>query len=226
MTHCSTGDPKPMSLNPAIADLRQDYRQAALLEADADRDPIVQFQTWFDAAVAAELPEPNAMTLATATPDGIPSARIVLLKGVDDRGFVFFTNYNSNKGQEILANPQAAIVFLWTELERQVRIQGRVEQIAAAESDEYFYSRPPGSRLGAWASEQSAVIPDRSVLDDRLTELQTTYADQEIPRPEHWGGFRVMPTVIEFWQGRSSRLHDRLRYQLIEGTWVVDRLSP
>jgi pyridoxamine 5'-phosphate oxidase len=215
-----------MSLNPAIADLRQDYRQAALLESEADSNPIGQFQSWFAAAVAAQLPEPNAMTLATATPDGMPSARIVLLKDVDDRGFVFFTNYNSHKGQELTANPQAAIVFLWTELERQVRIQGRVEKIAPAESDEYFYSRPPGSRLGAWASNQSEVVADRGVLDQQLADLEAKYANQEIPRPEHWGGFRVMPTMIEFWQGRSSRLHDRLRYRLIEGVWVIDRLSP
>jgi pyridoxamine 5'-phosphate oxidase len=215
-----------MSLNPAIADLRQDYRQAALLESEADPDPIAQFQSWFAAAVAAQLPEPNAMTIATATPDGIPSARIVLLKDVDDRGFVFFTNYNSHKGQELTNNPQAAIVFLWTELERQVRIQGRVEKIAPAESDEYFYSRPPGSRLGAWASNQSEVVADRSVLDQQLADLEAKYANQEIPRPEHWGGFRVMPTMIEFWQGRSSRLHDRLRYRSINGAWVIDRLSP
>jgi pyridoxamine 5'-phosphate oxidase len=215
-----------MSLNPAISDLRQDYRQAALLESEADPNPIAQFQSWFAAAVAAQLPEPNAMTIATATPDGIPSARIVLLKDADDRGFVFFTNYNSHKGQELTNNPQAAIVFLWTELERQVRIQGRVERIAAAESDEYFYSRPPGSRLGAWASNQSAVVADRSVLDQQLADLEAKYANQEIPRPEHWGGFRVMPTMIEFWQGRSSRLHDRLRYRSIDGAWVIDRLSP
>ncbi len=215
-----------MSLNPAIADLRQDYRQAALLETEANPDPIGQFQTWFDAAVAAQLPEPNAMTIATATPDGMPSARVVLLKNVDDRGFVFFTNYNSHKGQELMANPQAAIVSLWTELERQVRIQGRVEKIAPAESDEYFYSRPPGSRLGAWASNQSEVVASREVLDQQLADLEAKYANQEIPRPEHWGGFRVMPTMIEFWQGRSSRLHDRLRYRLIGGAWVLDRLSP
>jgi pyridoxamine 5'-phosphate oxidase len=215
-----------MSLNPAIADLRQDYRQAALLESEADPNPIAQFQGWFAAAVAAQLPEPNAMTIATATPDGIPSARIVLLKDVDDRGFVFFTNYNSHKGQELTANPQAAIVFLWTELERQVRIQGRVEKIATAESDEYFYSRPPGSRLGAWASNQSEVVASREVLDQQLADLEAKYANQEIPRPEHWGGFRVMPTMIEFWQGRSSRLHDRLRYRSIDGAWVIDRLSP
>jgi pyridoxamine 5'-phosphate oxidase len=215
-----------MSLNPAIADLRQDYRRAALLETDVAASPLVQFQTWFDAAISAQLPEPNAMTLATVSQDGMPSARIVLLKGLDDRGFVFFTNYNSHKGQELIANPQAALVFLWTELERQVRVHGQVEQIAPAESDEYFYSRPVGSRLGAWASEQSAVIPDRALLDHRLAELEKEYADREVPRPEHWGGFRVIPTVIEFWQGRSSRLHDRLRYRLIDGNWVIDRLAP
>ncbi len=215
-----------MSLNPAIADLRQDYRQAALLESEANSDPIGQFQNWFEAAVAAQLPEPNAMTIATATRDGMPSARVVLLKDVDDRGFVFFTNYNSHKGQELTNNPHGAIVFLWTELERQVRIQGRVEKIAPAESDEYFYSRPPGSRLGAWASNQSEVVTGREVLDQQLADLEAKYANQEIPRPEHWGGFRVIPSMIEFWQGRSSRLHDRLRYRLIEGTWVVDRLSP
>jgi pyridoxamine 5'-phosphate oxidase len=215
-----------MSLNPAIADLRQDYRQAALLETAANPDPFAQFQTWFDAAVAAQLPEPNAMTLATATAAGIPSARVVLLKGFDDRGFVFFTNYNSHKGQELAVNPNAAIVFLWTELERQVRIQGTVEKIAPAESDEYFYSRPFGSRLGAWASDQSTVVADRRLLDQQLVDLAAKYADQSVPRPEHWGGYRVQPTVIEFWQGRSSRLHDRLRYRLIENNWIIDRLAP
>ena len=213
-------------MNPAIADLRQDYKLHALLEADANPDPIVQFQTWFDGAVAAQLPEPNAMTIATATPDGIPSARVVLLKGLDDRGFVFFTNYDSHKGQELQTNPHAAIVFLWTELERQVRVQGTVERIVAAESDEYYYSRPAGSRLGAWASAQSQVIADRTVLETRLAQLQTDYPNGDIARPSHWGGFRVVPTLIEFWQGRSSRLHDRLRYQKVDKGWTIDRLSP
>lgn len=213
-------------MNSAIANLRQDYKLHALLEADANPDPIVQFQTWFDESVAAQLPEPNAMTVATATPDGIPSARVVLLKGLDDRGFVFFTNYDSHKGQELQANPHAAIVFLWTELERQVRIQGAVERISTAESDKYYYSRPAGSRLGAWASEQSQVIADRTVLETRLEQLQTEYPDGDIARPSHWGGFRVMPTLIEFWQGRSSRLHDRLRYQKVGENWTIDRLSP
>lgn len=213
-------------MNPAIADLRQDYKLHALLEADTNPDPIVQFQTWFDGAVAAQLPEPNAMTIATATPDGIPSARVVLLKGFDDRGFVFFTNYDSHKGQELQANPHAALVFLWTELERQVRIQGTVERISAVDSDEYYYSRPAGSRLGAWASGQSQVIADRTVLETRLAQLQTEYPNGDIARPSHWGGFRVVPTLIEFWQGRSSRLHDRLRYQKVEAGWTIDRLSP
>jgi pyridoxamine 5'-phosphate oxidase len=213
-------------MNSAIANLRQDYKLHALLEVDANPDPIVQFQTWFDESVAAQLPEPNAMTIATATPEGIPSARVVLLKGFDDRGFVFFTNYDSHKGQELQANPNAAIVFLWTELERQVRIQGTVERISEAESDKYYYSRPAGSRLGAWASEQSQVIADRTVLETRLEQLQTEYPDGDIARPSHWGGFRVMPTLIEFWQGRSSRLHDRLRYQKVGASWTIDRLSP
>ena len=214
-------------MNRSIADLRIDYTQQALVETDVNPDPFIQFQTWFDAAVTAQLPEPNAMTIATATADGIPSARVVLLKAVDTRGFVFFTNYNSHKAQELAANPQAALVFLWTEMERQVRIQGTVEKIALAESDEYYYSRPAGSRLGAWASEQSQVIPDRTILEDRLASLKAQHPDGDINRPEHWGGFRVIPTVIEFWQGRSSRLHDRLRYQLSKTKgWTIDRLSP
>ncbi len=213
-------------MNPAIADLRKDYQLQALLESDANPDPFVQFGTWFDAAVAAQIPEPNAMTIATATPDGIPSARIVLLKAFDDRGFVLFTNYDSHKGQELDANPNAALVFLWTELERQVRIQGRVEKISPEESDGYYYSRPPGSRLGAWASNQSEVVADRTILETRLAELKAQYPDGDIARPPHWGGFRVIPSMIEFWQGRSSRLHDRLRYRKQDHGWTIDRLSP
>ena len=219
--------PTAIPMNRSIADLRIDYTQQSLLETDVNPDPFIQFQTWFDAAVTAKLPEPNAMTIATATATGIPSARVVLLKAVDPRGFVFFTNYNSHKAQELAANPQAALVFLWTEMERQVRIQGTVEKIDPSESDEYYYSRPAGSRLGAWASKQSQVIPDRSVLENRLASLKAQHPNGDIPRPEHWGGFRVIPTVIEFWQGRSSRLHDRLRYQLSETNgWTIDRLSP
>lgn len=210
----------------SIADLRQDYTKETLNESDVDPNPFVQFQRWFDQAVNAELPEPNAMTLATASKDGIPAARIVLLKAVDDRGFTFFTNYNSAKGKELEANPQAALVFLWTELERQVRIVGTVEKITSEESDGYFFSRPHNSRLGAWASNQSEVIPNRDVLEQNLAALKTEYENREVPRPQHWGGFRVIPREIEFWQGRSSRLHDRLRYRFQNGTWVIDRLSP
>lgn len=210
----------------SIADLRKDYTRETLNETDVDPNPFRQFQRWFDQAVNAELPEPNAMTVATASKDGIPSARIVLLKAVDDRGFTFFTNYNSAKGKELEANPQAALVFLWTELERQVRIVGAVEKITPEESDGYFFSRPHNSRLGAWASEQSEVIPNRDVLEQKLASLKLEYENQEVPRPPHWGGFRVLPREIEFWQGRSSRLHDRLRYQFQDGQWVIDRLSP
>ncbi|BAU10185.1 pyridoxamine 5-phosphate oxidase [Leptolyngbya sp. NIES-3755] len=210
----------------SIADLRQDYTKETLNETDIDPNPFVQFRRWFDQAVNAELPEPNAMTLATASKDGIPAARIVLLKALDDRGFTFFTNYNSAKGKELEANPQAALVFLWTELERQVRIVGSVEKITSEESDGYFFSRPHNSRLGAWASEQSEVIPNRDVLEEKLAALKSEYENREVPRPPHWGGFRVIPREIEFWQGRSSRLHDRLRYRHQNGAWVIDRLSP
>ena len=213
-------------MTQSIADLRQNYTLQALNEADVDPDPIRQFQRWLDQAIAAELPEPNAMTLATATRDGIPSARIVLLKGLDARGFAFYTNYESRKGQELADNPQAALVFLWTVLERQVRIEGQVEKVAAAETDAYFQSRPLASRLGAWASEQSRVIRDREVLEQRFAELKATYADETVPRPPHWGGYRVIPHQIEFWQGRTSRLHDRLRYRLEQGNWLLERLAP
>ena len=213
-------------MTQSIADLRQNYTLQALNEADVDLDPIRQFQRWLDQAIAAELPEPNAMTLATATRDGIPSARIVLLKGLDARGFAFYTNYESRKGQELADNPRAALVFLWTVLERQVRIEGQVEKVAAAETDAYFQSRPLASRLGAWASEQSRVIRDREVLEQRFAELKATYADETVPRPPHWGGYRVIPHQIEFWQGRTSRLHDRLRYRLKQGNWFLERLAP
>ncbi|AFY33428.1 pyridoxamine 5'-phosphate oxidase [Calothrix sp. PCC 7507] len=210
-----------------IADLRKDYTLQDLSEIEADPNPFIQFKRWFAQALAAQLPEPNAMTIATATPDGKPSARMVLLKDFDERGFVFFTNYNSRKGQELAENPQAALVFWWAELERQVRIAGRVEKASENESDQYFSSRPQNSRLGAWASNQSEVIGSREFLEQRLQEFQSQYANQEIPRPTHWGGLRIIPTEIEFWQGRSSRLHDRLLYShLDDGSWKIERLSP
>ncbi|WP_375480328.1 pyridoxamine 5'-phosphate oxidase [uncultured Nostoc sp.] len=214
-------------MDKTVADLRKDYTLEGLSELEIDLNPFIQFKKWFDQALAAQLPEPNAMTIATATPDGKPSARMVLLKNFDERGFTFFTNYNSHKGQELAENPQAALVFWWAELERQVRISGYVEKVSETESDQYFHSRPPNSRLGAWVSNQSEVIESREVLERRLQEFQSKYENQEIFRPPHWGGLRVIPTEIEFWQGRPSRLHDRLLYSRLDnGTWKIERLSP
>jgi pyridoxamine 5'-phosphate oxidase len=210
-----------------IANMRKEYIWGGLSEADMDADPVRQFEMWFQQALTANLPEPNAMTLATATPDGQPSARIVLLKMYDASGFTFFTNYDSRKGREVMANPRAALLFFWPELQRQVRIEGTVERVSEAESDAYFRSRPLGSRLGAWASRQSEVIPDRDVLEERVREIMQRYPDGEVPRPPHWGGFRVRPLTIEFWQGRPDRLHDRLRYQRVQPEgWLLERLSP
>lgn len=215
-------------MDSSIADLRQNYTLAGLVEADVNCDPIQQFNLWFQQALNADLIEPNAMTLATATPDGKPSARIVLLKGVSDRGFVFYTNYESQKGKQLVANPYAALVFLWDKLERQIRIEGKVKKLSPAESAEYFHSRPKASQLGAWASNQSSVIQCREVLEQKLADLQAQYSnDKTVPLPEHWGGFRVIPNRIEFWQGRPSRLHDRLVYDLQgDGSWLISRLSP
>jgi pyridoxamine 5'-phosphate oxidase len=215
-------------VDSSIADLRQNYTLAGLTKTDLDSNPIQQFNLWFQQALAADLIEPNAMTLATATPEGKPTARIVLLKGVDEQGFVFYTNYESQKGQQLMANPYAALVFLWDKLERQIRIEGKVEKLSTEESLAYFHSRPKASQLGAWTSAQSQVIPHREVLEQRLVNLQSQYSgDATIPLPEHWGGFRVIPNRIEFWQGRPSRLHDRLVYDLqTDGSWSISRLSP
>lgn len=212
-------------MNPA--DIRKEYTVDSLIEADAGDDPIILFGTWFHAAMTAKLPEPNAMTLATATPNGVPSARIVLLKLYDHSGFCFATNYMSRKGRELEANPRCTLVFYWHALERQVRIEGMAKRTTIAESDHYFANRPRLSRLGAIVSAQSEVIPDRTVLARRLAELEGQYPGEEIPRPTHWGGFRVVPQVIEFWQGRPNRLHDRLRFTKLDGhTWNRERLSP
>ena len=208
------------------ARLRKEYTRAGLAESDANPDPIAQFRRWFDDALAAGLREPNAMILATATPDGRPSARVVLLKGFDERGFVFYTNYEGRKGEELEENPYCALVFYWAELERQVRVEGRVSRVPKRESDEYFGSRPRGSRLGAWASEQSRPVGGREVLEERLRALEAEYDAREVPRPPFWGGSRVEPEVIEFWQGRENRLHDRLVYRRSGGGWGRERLQP
>lgn len=213
-----------------IADLRQEYMRAGLAEADAHADPLLQFERWFKDALAAQLPLANAMTLATVSPEGAPDARIVLLKGVDDGAFVFYTNYESRKGRQLATKPLACLVFLWTQLERQVRIEGKVEKVTAAESDKYFLSRPAGARLSASASAQSEVVSDRSFLESKVEKLKKQYGENP-PRPAHWGGYRVIPSQIEFWQGRENRLHDRLLYTLVGGStgrnaWKIERLAP
>jgi pyridoxamine 5'-phosphate oxidase len=205
--------------------MRNEYMRASLDEADAAADPFAQFQRWFNEAVRAELPTPNAMTLATVAVDGAPGARIVLLKGADPHGFVFYTNYQSRKGRELAANPRAVLVFHWTELEREVRIEGTVEKTSAAESDGYFSSRPLGSRHAAIASPQSTVVANRAALENRFAEVAKNQGDAPA-RPAHWGGYRLSPVAVEFWQGRSNRLHDRLLYTRAGERWTVSRLAP
>ena len=204
-----------------------DLRMLGLDENEIDRDPIRQFQIWFDDAVSAKIPMPEAMTLATATPNGMPAARMVLLKQVDQNGFVFFTNYRSAKAQQLDSNPHAALVFYWNPLERQVRVEGSVVRTSAQESSDYFQTRPRESQIGAWASEQSSVITGRAVLEQRARELEGLYCDREIDCPEHWGGYRVIPERIEFWKGRVGRLHDRILYERdSSGLWTISRLAP
>jgi pyridoxamine 5'-phosphate oxidase len=208
-----------------IADLRQEYMRSGLSEAQADSDPMRQFERWMGDALRARVPLPNAMTLATVTPSGAPSARIVLLKGVERGGFLFYTNYLSRKGRELENRARACLLFLWSDLERQVRVDGAVQKVTPEESDAYYATRPLGARLSAWASAQSEPVATREALENALEEARRRYGEQP-PRPAHWGGYRVEPQEIEFWQGRSDRLHDRLRYRRARGSWTLERLSP
>lgn len=215
----------PTPATPSLADLRNEYALKTLEERHAQPDPLQQFGIWMVEAIHAQVPEPTAMSLATVGANGRPSGRIVLLKGVDPKGFVFFTNYQSRKGQELAANPLAALTFMWKELERQVRIEGAVEKVSLEESEAYFATRPLGSRIGAWASPQSEVIANRDWLEERWNALTQQYGENP-PRPPHWGGYRVLPDHLEFWQGRRSRLHDRIAYSREGERWKVTRLAP
>ena len=211
----------------SIADIRKDYKMETLNEIDIENNAINQFGKWWNDAINSQIDEVNAMTLSTATNEGKPSARIVLLKGFDERGFVFFSNYDSHKGKELVSNPQACMVFFWKELERQIRIEGTIEKVSSEESDAYFLSRPVSSQIGAWSSPQSSVILNRKVLEDNVTKYSQQFSTEQLVRPDNWGGYRLKPTLIEFWQGRSSRLHDRLQYTLQdEATWKIERLAP
>ena len=213
-------------MNDSLHQLRREYSRRSLNEQDVDLNPFAQFGHWLDEAIRSEMIEPNAMILATASADALPSARVVLLKGFDERGFLFFTNYESRKAEELRKNPQAALLFYWGELSRQVRIEGTVEVASREESGEYFRTRPIDSRIGAWASKQSSVIPGRAFLEEQVNRIKQQFPDDEVPLPPFWGGFRLKPTAFEFWQGRENRLHDRLRYSPKGGLWVIERLSP
>lgn len=213
-------------MNHKIAHIRKDYRLRSLLETDISMDPMEQFSIWWNEAVSSDIEEVNAMTLATCNKQGVPSARIVLLKGFNAEGFIFFTNYNSDKGKDLKENPKAAIVFFWKELERQIRIEGNVEKITEKESEEYFSSRPKDSQIGAWSSPQSSVIENREVIEQNVETNTARFGDETIPKPPHWGGYIVKPERIEFWQGRENRLHDRILYTKSETNWIIQRLAP
>jgi len=214
-------------MNAAIANLRRDYSSQSLMESDVAPHPIDQFEKWWDQAIRSDIDEVNAMTLATASADGTPSARIVLMKGFSKEGFVFFTNYKSFKAMNLGENPKACLVFFWKELERQVKVVGLVRKVSDKESDEYFYSRPSASQIGAWTSPQSQVIENRDWLDERYLRLSEEFSEKPLQRPPHWGGYLVQPVIMEFWQGRPSRLHDRIQYSLQDdGGWKIERLAP